>query len=76
MGVIRLKDNWRRLDIEVVVQHGDDPNQSTQIMFFRGNSVLFSLDPAQTAKLVIEIIKQWKGKRPEGLPLPDSIKVA
>jgi len=74
--MVKLKDNQGKLDIDVVVQHGHDPGQSTQIMFFQGNSILFSLDPAQTAKLVIEIIKQWKGKRPEGLPLPDSIKVA
>lgn len=60
-----LKGCHREQSTTVAVQHAGDPNQSTNVMFFRREEILLSLNGDGVAEMIIGILRRWKGKRPD-----------
>ncbi len=52
-------------DMTVAVQYSGNREQSTGIMFFRGDEILCCLDEDGVADMIVGILKRWKGKRPQ-----------
>ena len=52
--------------IHVAVQHSGNPGQSTGLMFFGpNNEILLSIEGDDFSEMVINVLKRWKGNRPE-----------
>ncbi len=61
-NTFRLENNWQYYEpIDITIQSTHE-NRSTQVMFFKGEEILFSLDRKEMELFISKVIKQWKGK--------------